>query len=93
MCNIAQIVNVLHSLLLTDEDKCIRTSTYYAFEMLKAHRGKQAVKVETGDSSPLGAFALGFAAGQGSGCHVCEPETRYGDEGELLANGRGGDFR
>jgi alpha-L-arabinofuranosidase len=54
MCNIAQIVNVLHSVLLTDEDKCIRTSTYYAFDMLKAHRGKQSVHVETGDSSPLG---------------------------------------
>jgi alpha-N-arabinofuranosidase len=54
MCNIAQTVNVLHAILLTDEDRCIRTSTYYAFELLKAHRGKAAVRVETQDTSSLG---------------------------------------
>jgi alpha-N-arabinofuranosidase len=54
MCNIAQTVNVLHSLLLTDGPRCIRTSTYYAFELLKPHRGKSAVRVESGDESPLG---------------------------------------
>jgi alpha-N-arabinofuranosidase len=54
MCNIAQIVNVLHSLLLTEEDRCVRTPTYYAFGLLKPHRAKTAVRVETGDSSALG---------------------------------------
>jgi alpha-N-arabinofuranosidase len=54
MCNIAQIVNVLHSLLLTHEDKCIRTTTYYAFDLLKAHRGKTAVRTEQPDVSALG---------------------------------------
>ena len=54
MCNIAQIVNVLHSLLLTEEDRCIRTPSYYAFGLLKPHQGKTAVRVETDDSSPLG---------------------------------------
>ncbi len=57
MCNIAQMVNVLHSVLLTDEDRCVRTPTYYAFDLLKHHRGKTAVRVETGDSSPLGLSA------------------------------------
>src|SRR5438270_12577774 len=50
MCNIAQIVNVLQSLLLTDgpEGKqCIRTTTYHALTLFKGHRGKTAVKVET----------------------------------------------
>ena len=50
MCNIAQIVNVLQSLLLTDgpEGKqSIRTTTYHAFALFKAHRGNSAVKVET----------------------------------------------
>ena len=50
MCNIAQIVNVLQSLLLTDgpEGKqCVRTTTYHAFALFKGHRGKTAVKVET----------------------------------------------
>ena len=50
MCNIAQIVNVLQSLLLTDgpEGKqCVRTTTYHAFSLFKGHRGKTAVKVES----------------------------------------------
>jgi alpha-L-arabinofuranosidase len=57
MCNIAQIVNVLQSMLLTDGpdgEHCVRTTTYHAFSLFKAHRSKTAVKVETGDSSPLG---------------------------------------
>jgi alpha-N-arabinofuranosidase len=54
MANIAQMVNVLHSLLLADGDKCVRTTTYYTYELMKPHRGKKAVKVETGDGSPLG---------------------------------------
>ncbi len=54
MCNIAQIVNVLHSMLLTYEDRCIRTPAYYAFDLLKAHRAKTAVHVENDDAGPLG---------------------------------------
>ncbi len=57
MCNIAQIVNVLQSLLLTDgpEGKsCIRTTSYHAFALFKPHRSKTAVRVETQDASPLG---------------------------------------
>jgi alpha-L-arabinofuranosidase len=60
MCNIAQIVNVLQSLLLTDGpegEHCIRTSTYYAFELFKPHRSNTALKVETDDSTPLGLSA------------------------------------
>ncbi|MBI4877857.1 MAG: alpha-N-arabinofuranosidase [Acidobacteria bacterium] len=54
MGNIAQTVNVLHAMLLAYEDKCIRTPSYYAFELAKPHRAKTAVRAETGDSSPLG---------------------------------------
>ncbi len=56
MANIAQLVNVLQSILLTDgpEGKhCVRTSTYYAFQLFKAHRSKTAVRVETASSDPL----------------------------------------
>lgn len=56
MCNIAQTMNVLHSLLLTDAGgpHCIRTPTYWAFLMAKDHRGKTALPADTGDTSPLG---------------------------------------
>ena len=57
MCNIAQMVNVLQSLLLTDGpegEHCVRTTTYHAFSLFKPHRTKTAVRVESGDSSPSG---------------------------------------
>jgi len=50
MCNIAQMVNVLQSLILTDGpdgEHCIRTTTYYAFELFKPHRTKTAIRVES----------------------------------------------
>jgi alpha-N-arabinofuranosidase len=53
MGNIAQTVNVLHAMLLTWEDKCIRTPSYYAFELAKPHRDKTGVRVEVDDPSPL----------------------------------------
>ncbi|MCX6622402.1 MAG: alpha-N-arabinofuranosidase [Acidobacteria bacterium] len=53
MCNIAQLMNVLHSLLLTDGARCIRTSTYYTYELLKPHRGKTAVRVENPEAGAL----------------------------------------
>jgi alpha-N-arabinofuranosidase len=49
MCNIAQLINVLQAVLLTDgpEGKnCVRTTSYYAFMMFKAHRSKKAVRTE-----------------------------------------------
>lgn len=60
MCNIAQIVNVLQSLLVTDGPdgtRCIRTTTYYAFELFKPHRGNTALRV-----TPLAATPLGLSA-------------------------------
>ena len=57
MGNLAQMVNVLQSLLLTDGlegQHCVRTTTYYAFELFKPHRTKTAVAIESEDKSPLG---------------------------------------
>jgi alpha-N-arabinofuranosidase len=56
MCNIAQIVNVLQSVLLTDGpqgEHCVRTTTYHAFALFKPHRSKMAVKVENASTGPL----------------------------------------
>ena len=67
MCNIAQIVNVLQSLLLTDGpegERCVRTTTYHAFSLFKPHRGKTAVRTDTPDASPLG---LSVSASKGGG--------------------------
>jgi alpha-N-arabinofuranosidase len=66
MCNIAQIVNVLQSLLLTDgpEGKnCVRTTTYHAFTLFKGHRGNTAVKTETEEMPELGLSASASVKG------------------------------
>ena len=47
MCNLAQIANVLQSPLLTHKDRCLRTPTYHAFSMMRTHKGKTAVRLET----------------------------------------------
>lgn len=38
MTNIAQIVNVLQSMILTNGDKMVLTPTYYVFDMYKVHQ-------------------------------------------------------
>lgn len=56
MCNIAQIVNVLQSLLITEgpeSESCVRTTTFYAFSLFKAHRAKTAIRVTRMDSGPM----------------------------------------
>ena len=46
MANIAQMINVLQSMILTDKEKMILTPTYHVFEMFKAHQGATSLPVE-----------------------------------------------
>jgi alpha-N-arabinofuranosidase len=46
MANIAQTVNVLQAMILTDKEKMLRTPTYWVFEMLKVHQGGTFLPVE-----------------------------------------------
>ncbi|MDR2675504.1 MAG: alpha-N-arabinofuranosidase [Opitutaceae bacterium] len=39
MANIAQTVNVLQAMILTDKEKMLLTPTYHVFEMYKVHQG------------------------------------------------------
>ena len=49
MANIAQTVNVLQAVILTDEEKMILTPTYHAFEMYIPFQDATFVPLETGD--------------------------------------------
>lgn len=49
MCNLAQLVNVLQAMLLTRDDLCVRTPTYYAFLLALRHRGNTSVRTELSD--------------------------------------------
>jgi len=46
MANIAQTVNVLQALVLTDREQMLLTPTYYAFELCKGHAGSERVELE-----------------------------------------------
>jgi alpha-N-arabinofuranosidase len=46
MANIAQMVNVLQAMILTDGPKIVLTPTYHVFEMLKVHQGATSVPLE-----------------------------------------------
>lgn len=61
MANIAQLVNCLQSLFLTDEDKFVATPTFHVFDMYGAHAGGRAVR--TMFSAPR----IGYTRVQGTG--------------------------
>jgi alpha-N-arabinofuranosidase len=46
MANIAQTVNVLQAMILTDKERMLRTPTYWVFEMFKVHQGGTFLPVE-----------------------------------------------
>ena len=45
MANIAQMVNVLQAMILTEKDRMILTPTYHVFEMYKVHQGAMDLPV------------------------------------------------
>jgi len=46
MANIAQIVNVLQAMILTEGDKMLVTPTYHVFDMYKVHQDAELLPVE-----------------------------------------------
>ena len=54
MACIAQLINVLQSVMLTDGDKMIKTPTYYVFHMMRHHQGAALL-----DSSLVGGTTVG----------------------------------
>lgn len=46
MTNIAQMVNVLQAMVLTDKEKMLLTPTYHVFEMYKVHLGATLLPVD-----------------------------------------------
>lgn len=46
MANLAQMVNVLQAVILTDKERMILTPTYHVMEMYKVHQGARLVPVE-----------------------------------------------
>ena len=60
MANLAQAVNVLQALILTEGEKMVLTPTYHVFDLYKSHQGGEAVychidnrKVDEGTDIPM----------------------------------------
>lgn len=66
---VAQSVNVLNSLLLTEKGQCIRTPNYHVFDMYKVHRGGEALAVSR-DSGGEEERINGFASRKGGIIYV-----------------------
>jgi alpha-L-arabinofuranosidase len=45
MTNIAQTINVLQALLLTDGNKMVKTPTYHVYDLYRPHQGGQSVRI------------------------------------------------
>jgi alpha-L-arabinofuranosidase len=65
MTNIAQTVNVLQAMILTDGPRMLRTPTYWVFEMFKAHQGGTVLPVDLHDV-PAYSVETGTAGSAGS---------------------------
>lgn len=46
MANIAQTVNVLQAMVLTEDEKMLLTPTYHVFHMFQVHQEEEALEVE-----------------------------------------------
>ena len=59
MANIAQLVNVLQALILTEGDKMLLTPTYHVFDMYQVHQDATLLPVDlTTDNTSLGSETL-----------------------------------
>lgn len=72
MANIAQMVNVLQSMLLTKDDQIVKTPTFYVFEMYKVHQDATLLPIDVqsedysvGDDSIPALTASASKDGQG----------------------------
>jgi len=87
MANIAQMVNVLQAMILTDGAKMARTPTYYAFLMYRPFQGAEALPVQAtvpdyGDKLP--ALDITAARDAAGALQIAIVNVDPANEGELL---------
>jgi alpha-N-arabinofuranosidase len=83
MANIAQMVNVLQSMILTDKEKMILTPTYHVFKMYIPFQGATTVSVKVADKATgLAGAAARYAFGDESIAKISATAAR-GEDGKL----------
>lgn len=58
MANLAQLVNVLQAVILTDGDKMIKTPTYHVFNMYKVHQDAKLLPIDITQNGVFGESAI-----------------------------------
>lgn len=93
MANVAQLVNNLHSLFLSQGDKMVETPNYYVFDMMKEHQGAEAVKtvLETAQNGGVDQISVSASVKDGKTL-VTIANTSYDEEAEVELDLYGGNF-
>ncbi len=87
MANIAQMVNVLQAMILTDGEKMVKTPTYYLFKMMKLHMDAELLDIHcteekrTTDSIPKISVN---ASKKDGGCLVSICNTSLEEDEEIV---------
>ena len=91
MANLAQMVNVLQSVIATDGASCVRTPTYHAFALHRRHVGAEALQVgvEIEGARPSHPLLSATASrhGQGTAVTLINSDYRRAVEVEVKADG------
>lgn len=84
MANVAQLVNNLHSLFLSQGDKLVATPNYYVFDMMKEHQGADGLRtvVETGSTQGVATVTASASVKDGKTL-VTLVNTSYSDAAEV----------
>lgn len=98
MANIAQTVNVLQSLILTDGEKILLTPTYHVFEMFKVHHDATMLPLHLNcenyvmDGRELPALSASASKDKNGLVHISLVNIDPSKEVRLLIDLRGGDY-
>jgi alpha-N-arabinofuranosidase len=93
MTNIAQMVNVLQSMIITDKDKMVLTPTYYAFQMYAPFQGATSLphKLDNNpqyalDGTSIPEISASAARGADGKLYVALVNTNPGQAAEVALN-------
>ena len=98
MANIAQTVNVLQSLILTDGEKILLTPTYHVFEMFKVHHDATMLPLHLNcenyvmDGKELPSLSASASKDKNGLVHISLVNIDPSKEVRLLIDLRGGDY-
>ncbi|MCP3763480.1 alpha-N-arabinofuranosidase [Domibacillus sp. A3M-37] len=91
MANIAQTVNVLQAMILTEGSDMILTPTYHVFDLFKVHHDavKLSLEANVGDYESMPQVSLSASKNTEGAIHISLCNIDYGNEAEVAVDLRG----